>query len=66
MKRRQANRALAAALRPQRRLGSGQLVPRQQLLHSPFDSVGHRLDLVQMDLWLRLAVRHDELGKRRL
>ena len=32
LERRQADGALAAALRPQRRLGSGELVPRQPLL----------------------------------
>ena len=39
---------------------------RQPHLHSELDAVRHGLDLVQVQLRLRLAGRHDELRQRRL
>ena len=46
-------------------LGLG-VVPRQPHLHSELDAVRHGLDLVQVQLRLRLAGGHDELRQRRL
>ena len=62
----QANRALASPLRPQDGLGGGQLVPREAVLHGTVDALMHRLHLVQVQLRLRLARRHDKFSECRL